>query len=176
MKVLVAYASGHGSTAEVAQRIGGELKTRGLNTVISPVQDVGSVDGFDAFVLGSAVHAGTWLPEMISFLKNDNDFFGVKGIYSIIIIIMYNGRLESFSKINVSIPIRSSIFSYFVLKIKNKLNILTCVYNMQLPHHLLLHRSSQIQTSQTEQHYPALFRSRAHQSLNIPHQVTAPSP
>src|SRR5262249_11686441 len=69
------------STAEVAQRIGSELKTRGLNTVISPVQDVESVDGFDAFVLGSAIHAGTWLPEMISFLKNHLDKFGGKPVY-----------------------------------------------------------------------------------------------
>ncbi len=61
MKVLVAYASKHDATAEIAEAIGRGLSDRGLGTTVSSVADVSGLEGFDAVVLGSAVYAGRWL-------------------------------------------------------------------------------------------------------------------
>jgi menaquinone-dependent protoporphyrinogen oxidase len=69
MKVLVGYATVHGSTAEVAQRIGDVLAQQGHEVIVANVQSLTHVDGYEAFVLGSAVHSGTWLPELKGFMK-----------------------------------------------------------------------------------------------------------
>ncbi len=69
MKVLVGYATVHGSTADVAQRIGDVLAQRGHEVTVADVKTLTHVDHYDAFVLGSAIHAGTWLPELKSFVK-----------------------------------------------------------------------------------------------------------
>lgn len=68
MKVLVTAASKHGATAEIAAEIGETLRnalrdTGGEEVVVDvrPVEQVGSVEGYDAVVLGSAVYAGHWL-------------------------------------------------------------------------------------------------------------------
>jgi menaquinone-dependent protoporphyrinogen oxidase len=71
MRVLVAHASAHGSTAEVAERIGQRLREAGLDTDVVPMRDVGGVDGYDALVLGSAVHNQAWLPEAVESLRRN---------------------------------------------------------------------------------------------------------
>ncbi|MBL8164822.1 MAG: hypothetical protein JNJ61_22745 [Anaerolineae bacterium] len=81
MKALLAYASAHGSTAEVAQRIGKTLTAQGLDVTVAPVQTVGSVDDFDAFIFGTPIHAGTWLPEMTNFIKGFTDQLAGKPVY-----------------------------------------------------------------------------------------------
>jgi menaquinone-dependent protoporphyrinogen oxidase len=81
MKVLVSAASKHGATAEVAQEIGstisealnahtGDGEAETVVEVLSPEQ-VGSVEAYDAVVLGSAVYAGHWL-EGASKLAKDH--------------------------------------------------------------------------------------------------------
>src|SRR5262245_56209210 len=61
MKVLVAAASKHGATAEIATTIGEVLADRGLDTTVTSPEEVDSFEGYDAVVLGSAVYAGHWL-------------------------------------------------------------------------------------------------------------------
>lgn len=67
MRVLVSAASRHGATAEIAQRIGATLG-RSLREAhvdatveVRPAEEVTSLDGYDAVVLGSAVYMGRWL-------------------------------------------------------------------------------------------------------------------
>jgi len=81
MKVLIGYASAHGSTAEVAHAIGRVLLENNIQVKVADVKTVSGVEEYDAFILGSAVHAGTWLPEMTSFLKGYLDHFQGKPIY-----------------------------------------------------------------------------------------------
>jgi menaquinone-dependent protoporphyrinogen oxidase len=69
MKVLVTYATAHGSTAEVGAEIGRILSEKGLVVEVVNVKEVRTVDGYDALVIGSAVHNGAWLPEFNAFLK-----------------------------------------------------------------------------------------------------------
>lgn len=60
MKVLVAAASRHGSTAEIAQAIGEQLRSGGHEVVVTTPEKVGTLDGTEAMVLGSAVYVGHW--------------------------------------------------------------------------------------------------------------------
>ena len=68
MKVLVAAASKHGATSEIAARIGSELGVRGVETVVADPGDIDSLDGIGAVVLGSAVYAGHWLASAKDFV------------------------------------------------------------------------------------------------------------
>jgi menaquinone-dependent protoporphyrinogen oxidase len=61
VRVLVTAASRHGSTAEIATTLAGNLVTCGLAAVAVPVDQRPDPGRFDAVVLGSAVYAGRWL-------------------------------------------------------------------------------------------------------------------
>jgi menaquinone-dependent protoporphyrinogen oxidase len=60
-RVLVSAASQHGATAEIAQAIGQALSEQGLTVAVIPPEDVRSLDGYDAVIIGSAVYMGHWL-------------------------------------------------------------------------------------------------------------------
>ena len=67
---LVAYATRHGSTGEVARFIGDHLGTRGLAVDTVPAREVrGAVDGYDLVVLGGALYSGRWHRDAQRFLK-----------------------------------------------------------------------------------------------------------
>lgn len=70
MKVLVAFASRHGATQEIAERIGERLAASGIDVAVVPVGDVEAVDGFDAVVIGSAVYVGRWLEPARTFVES----------------------------------------------------------------------------------------------------------
>jgi menaquinone-dependent protoporphyrinogen oxidase len=62
MKILVTAATKHGATAEIATAIGEALRgEHRLDAAVVPPEEVATVDGYDAVVLGSAVYAGHWL-------------------------------------------------------------------------------------------------------------------
>ena len=67
MVVLVAYATDHGSTRGVADRIAGRLQLRGVDAEARAVAEVLTVSSYEAVVLGSAIHGGKWLPEARQF-------------------------------------------------------------------------------------------------------------
>lgn len=70
MKVLVAYATRHGATRDIAERVAQTLDRRGLEVTLLPTNQARSVDGFDAFVIGSAAYAGQWLGSASSFVRH----------------------------------------------------------------------------------------------------------
>jgi menaquinone-dependent protoporphyrinogen oxidase len=61
MRVLVVAASKYGATAEIATAIGERLERQGCEVTVAAPEQVASVDGYDAAVIGSAVYAGHWL-------------------------------------------------------------------------------------------------------------------
>lgn len=67
MRVLVGYASAHGSTREIAEHIAHRLAEGGLRAEARSLDEVESADAYDAFVLGSAVHNAAWLPAAVTF-------------------------------------------------------------------------------------------------------------
>lgn len=68
-KILVAYASKHGATKAIAEKIADQLRSAGLNTDISNVKDAGNPGNYDALVLGSAVYIGGWRKEAVKFVE-----------------------------------------------------------------------------------------------------------
>ena len=68
MKVLVAHASRHGSTAEIAEAIGARLRETGLDVDVLPMHDVDTVYPYEVCVLGSAVYMGSWLRDARRFV------------------------------------------------------------------------------------------------------------
>ncbi len=71
MRVLVAYETGHGSTAEIAQTIGEVLEQAGLEVVVERCRQVADVSGYDAFVVGAPVWATKWLKPARAFLREN---------------------------------------------------------------------------------------------------------
>ena len=59
-RVLVAYGSKYGSTAEIAERIGDTLRAAGLTVDVRRASEVGDLAGYRAIVLGSGVYARRW--------------------------------------------------------------------------------------------------------------------
>jgi menaquinone-dependent protoporphyrinogen oxidase len=62
MNVLVAVASRHHSTYEIGSRLAAALEAAGLDADLRRPEEVVTLDGYDAVVLGSGVYAGRWLP------------------------------------------------------------------------------------------------------------------
>jgi len=73
MRVLVAAASKHGATNEIAIEIGRTLTDHGVETEVLDVEDVSALDGFDAVILGSAVYIGHWLKPATTFAETHTD-------------------------------------------------------------------------------------------------------
>ena len=67
-RVLVSYATAAGSTAGIAERIADALRTAGCDAVCRPADPDLDLAGFDALVLGSAVHNMAWLPSAVTML------------------------------------------------------------------------------------------------------------
>ncbi|TJY66367.1 flavodoxin [Arthrobacter sp. CAU 1506] len=69
MRVLIGHASAHGSTVDIAQRIAGVLEHDGLAADVVPIRQLGGLKGYDAAVLGSAIHQQAWLPGAMAFVQ-----------------------------------------------------------------------------------------------------------
>jgi menaquinone-dependent protoporphyrinogen oxidase len=72
-RVLVAYASKHGSTAEIAESIASALREKGHEVELTDAGEVGGLDQIDAVVLGSAVYMKRWRREAKRFLRKHGD-------------------------------------------------------------------------------------------------------
>jgi menaquinone-dependent protoporphyrinogen oxidase len=70
VKVLVAYATHHGATREIAEGVGATLAQSGLHVSVEQVDRARDVSGYDAFVIGSALYCG-WLKEATEFVRRN---------------------------------------------------------------------------------------------------------
>lgn len=71
MTILVAYASRHGSTRGIAERIAERLQHDGCDAIALPAKDVHDASAYDAFVVGSAAYMNHWLDDARSFVKHN---------------------------------------------------------------------------------------------------------
>jgi menaquinone-dependent protoporphyrinogen oxidase len=65
----VAYATKHGSAAEICATIADVLRGAGLDAEVRPAGEVRSLGGYDAVVLGSGLYSATWLRDANRFLR-----------------------------------------------------------------------------------------------------------
>ena len=79
MRILVAVATRHGATREIAEHLASSLGSAltdvgaASDVEVRDVALVGSLDGFDAVVLGSSVHQGHWLEPARTFAESFSD-------------------------------------------------------------------------------------------------------
>lgn len=70
MTVLVAYASAHGTTREISERVGARLRELGYEAEVLAVDEVGDVRAYEAAVVGSAIQGQSWLPTALDFVRD----------------------------------------------------------------------------------------------------------
>lgn len=70
MKILVAYASKRGSTAEIAEAVAEAIARTGHDVDCRPAAEVRALGRYDAVILGSAVYMKRWRPEARRFLRH----------------------------------------------------------------------------------------------------------
>jgi menaquinone-dependent protoporphyrinogen oxidase len=69
-KILVTYATNAGSTAEVAQVIAEELGKNSAKVEVHQINDVKTVNGYQAVVVGAPMIVG-WHPSAVKFIKKN---------------------------------------------------------------------------------------------------------
>jgi menaquinone-dependent protoporphyrinogen oxidase len=69
VRILVTTASKHGSTHEIGDAIAASLESTGIEAYAQRADDVTSLDGVDAVILGSGVYAGRWLEPAKAFVS-----------------------------------------------------------------------------------------------------------
>jgi menaquinone-dependent protoporphyrinogen oxidase len=80
-KVLVAYGTKYGATAEIAEKIGEVLRQAGLPADVLPADRAGDLGAYKAVVLGSAVYIGQWRKEAAKFLKDNEQALAGKPVW-----------------------------------------------------------------------------------------------
>ena len=81
MKVLVAYASRHGATRGIVERITETLERRGNEVTTQPADQVSAVVGYDAFIIGSAAYAGHWLKEATALVRQHRELLASRPVW-----------------------------------------------------------------------------------------------
>ncbi|HAW10057.1 MAG TPA: hypothetical protein DCX12_03090, partial [Chloroflexi bacterium] len=79
--VLVAYASRHGFTQGIADRLATALRASGRTVDERPLASVGDLSGYDAFVIGSAAYVGQWLPPATEFVRRNRDALAARPLW-----------------------------------------------------------------------------------------------
>ena len=67
--VLVGYATRYGSTQEVAEAVAATLRECGLEVDLQPLQEVRSLAGYDAAVVGASLYMYRWHKDARRFLS-----------------------------------------------------------------------------------------------------------
>lgn len=68
-KILVTFASTHGSMQEVAEVVAETLRSRGLTVDLQPMRKVRRIDGYSAVVLGMSIYMFHWHNDALRFLS-----------------------------------------------------------------------------------------------------------
>jgi menaquinone-dependent protoporphyrinogen oxidase len=69
--VLVAYASRHEATAEIAAAIAGELGAAGCTATVREARSVADLADVDAAIVGSALYLGRWDDSALDLLRRE---------------------------------------------------------------------------------------------------------
>jgi menaquinone-dependent protoporphyrinogen oxidase len=81
MLVLVAYASRHGATQGIAERIAENLLVGGIDAEARPAGSVKGIEEYDAFVIGSAAYMYHWLKDASDFVRRHRTVLASKPVW-----------------------------------------------------------------------------------------------
>jgi menaquinone-dependent protoporphyrinogen oxidase len=70
MRILVTWASKHGSTADIARAIGSTLREHGATVALAPIEQADMDAQYDAYIIGSAVYMGRWMKPALQFTRD----------------------------------------------------------------------------------------------------------
>jgi menaquinone-dependent protoporphyrinogen oxidase len=75
LKILIPYASAHGTTQSIAERIESRIKDANIGSIsIEPIDKNPHIGDFDVLIIGSAIHMGSWLSPASRFIKSSKLF------------------------------------------------------------------------------------------------------
>ncbi len=80
-RVEVVYASRHGGTAAIAQRIAEVLRTAGAEVLVADAAKRPDPAGFDAYIVGSGVYMGNWLNDGIEWLERHRSTLATRPVW-----------------------------------------------------------------------------------------------
>lgn len=80
MRILVAYASKHGGTEGIAERLGHALTDLGHDVDVRGVEAAGT-GGYDAFVIGSAAYMAHWRKEATEFVERHREAIAERPVW-----------------------------------------------------------------------------------------------
>jgi menaquinone-dependent protoporphyrinogen oxidase len=81
MRVLVAYASRHGATRGIAERIAATLERSGLEVTLKPAAEVYDAGTYDAFVIGAAAYVFHWMKEASGFVERHRPLLASRPVW-----------------------------------------------------------------------------------------------
>ena len=81
MQILVTYASRHGATRGIAERIARTLARPGLDVTLRDATEAGPLQPFDAFVIGSAAYMGGWLGDATALVRQNRDLLATRPVW-----------------------------------------------------------------------------------------------
>lgn len=67
-RILIAYATQHGSTAEIAQAVGKELTAAGFGVEVAELKNVRSLQEYDGIVIGAPLYMGGLMKDVAQFV------------------------------------------------------------------------------------------------------------
>jgi menaquinone-dependent protoporphyrinogen oxidase len=80
-RVQIVYASRHGGTAGIAERIADVLRSEGADVVVADAADRPDAGGFDAYVVGGGVYIGSWPKEGTEFLERNQATLATRPVW-----------------------------------------------------------------------------------------------
>lgn len=72
-RILIAYATKHGSTQEVAEAIADALREDGHEVDVQTAEETASLDAYVRVILGGSIYFGRWHPDAVAFLERHRD-------------------------------------------------------------------------------------------------------
>jgi len=80
-RVLVVYATHHGATRGIAERIAETLAAAGLDVATAGARDAETPARYDAFVIGSAVYAFHWVKDASTFVRDHRELLAQSPVW-----------------------------------------------------------------------------------------------
>lgn len=80
-RILIAYGSKYGATAEIAEKIGEVLRQAGIEADVASADKAADPREYDAVVIGSGVYIGKWRKEASKFLKKNAEVLAGRPVW-----------------------------------------------------------------------------------------------